>query len=92
VNHPAFYELGRSGRLPSIYAGPHLADLEQLARILPPATYYILAVEDEGSEPWTRTDWGTLDVRGPDDWTLRSLAGLQAGPAYLCEPIKVSSA
>lgn len=30
-----------------------------------------------------RADWGTLEIRGPGDWCLRSLAGLQAGPGYL---------
>jgi hypothetical protein len=82
-----YYELGLSG-----HAGCVSCDLAALYRIgegLPPGSYWIQEHRrretdlPEWSELSIDADWGTLEVRGPGDWTLRSLAGVVAGPGYI---------
>lgn len=86
---PTVYLVGLEGREPRHLYGSLSHLITRAGEELHPGRYYVLMTPvdpDLGtrhSQLATPQDWGTLEVRGPGDWTLRSLAGLQAGPGYV---------
>ena len=82
------YELGLSGR--DVCASCRsLPDLFRAGDQLAPGDYWIQEITEYSSTGWMwyldsePRDWGTLDVRGPDDWLLRSLDGMLLSPGYV---------
>jgi hypothetical protein len=83
---PTHYELGPSGRGPCLSCST-FEDLLRVSPHLPPGKYWITCRdcgESVDGTAWEEVeDWGTLEVREPEDWKLESLAGFIAGPGHV---------
>jgi hypothetical protein len=77
---PAHYEIGR----PDEDACCCCLTLHQViiaAPTLAPGSYWVDEITP--GEPGPSAPYGVLHVRSQDDWNLRSLGTLRAGPGYL---------
>jgi hypothetical protein len=76
----AHYEIGRTDE-DACCGCLTLHDIIIAAPSLTPGSYWVDEITPD--EPWPSAPYGTLHVRSLDDWNLRSLGTLRAGPGYL---------